>query len=66
MPLMEAQEGLWFAQALDPANPIFNTCHYFDLGGALDVEAFTQSVNRAFAEADSLALRFEEAGGTVL
>ena len=65
MPLMEPQEGLWFAQALDPGNPIFNTCHYFNLGGALDVPRFEEAVNRAFAEADSLALRFEQSGGAV-
>jgi enterobactin synthetase component F len=65
MPLMEPQEGLWFAQALDPGNPIFNTCHYFDLGGDLDVSRFEAAVNRAFAEADSLALRFEQAGSAV-
>ena len=26
-PLTEAQSGLWFAQRLDPAHPIFNTAH---------------------------------------
>jgi enterobactin synthetase component F len=65
MPLMEPQEGLWFAQALDPGNPIFNTCHYFELKGELDVVRFKAAVNQAFAEADSLALCFEETGSAV-
>jgi len=56
-PLTEAQAGLWFAQALDPANPVFNTGQVIDLRGALDRDAFAAAVNGAVAEADALALR---------
>ncbi|MFC4296783.1 amino acid adenylation domain-containing protein [Castellaniella hirudinis] len=59
-PLTEAQEGLWYAQRLDPANPIFNPAHCTTLRGALDVARFEQAVNQALAEAESLALRFED------
>ena len=45
-PLTEAQSGLWFAQRLDPANPIFNTAHYLDIRGDLDVEAFHAAVDQ--------------------
>lgn len=31
VPLTEAQEGLWYAQQLDPRNPIFNTGHYTNI-----------------------------------
>ncbi len=58
--LTEAQEGLWYAQRLDPGNPLFNTGHYIDLRGPLDVEAFRAAVNGMVMEADSLAFRIEE------
>ncbi len=55
-PLTEAQEGLWYAQRLDPSNPVFNTGQYVDLRGTLDVAAFVQSVDQAMAEADGLSV----------
>ena len=64
-PLTEAQSGLWFAQRLDPANPIFNTAHYLDIRGDLDVEAFRAAVDQTAAEAEALSLRFVERGGEV-
>ncbi|HBY43251.1 MAG TPA: non-ribosomal peptide synthetase, partial [Brevundimonas sp.] len=65
-PLTEAQSGLWFAQRLDPANPIFNTAHYLDIRGDLDVEAFRTAVDQTAAEAEALSLRFLERGGEVV
>jgi enterobactin synthetase component F len=56
-PLTEAQAGLWYAQRLDPANPIFNTAQYVDITGPLDVAAFREAVNEAMREADALAVR---------
>ena len=64
-PLTEAQSGLWFAQRLDPANPIFNTAHYLDIRGDLDVEAFRVAVDQTAAEAEALSLRFVEKNGEV-
>ncbi len=60
VPLMEAQLGLWYAQRLDPTNPIFNTAHLLQLRGPLDLAAFQHAVNQAVAEADSLALQMTE------
>ncbi len=54
--LTEAQSGLWYAQRLDPGNPIFNTAHAIEIHGALDVPAFERAVNAAVAESDALAL----------
>jgi enterobactin synthetase component F len=62
-PLTEAQAGLWYAQRLDAANPIFNTGQYLDLRGPLDLVAFADAVNGMVAEADALALRIDDAGG---
>jgi enterobactin synthetase component F len=59
-PLTEAQTGLWYAQRIDPANPILNTGQYLDLAGPLDVSLFEQAFARAASEIDVLALRFEE------
>ena len=50
-PLTEAQEGLWYAQRLDPANPIFNPAHCTTLRSPLDVPRFERAVNQALAEA---------------
>lgn len=59
-PLTEAQSGLWYAQRLDPANPIFNTGQYLDMRGPLDAAAFRAAVDRACVEAQALALRFSD------
>ncbi|MGB7482128.1 MAG: condensation domain-containing protein, partial [Castellaniella sp.] len=59
-PLTEAQEGLWYAQRLDPSNPIFNPAHCTTLRSPLDVPRFEQAVNQTLAEAESLSLRFED------
>ncbi|MGB6006651.1 amino acid adenylation domain-containing protein [Castellaniella sp.] len=59
-PLTEAQEGLWYAQRLDPANPIFNPAHCTTLRSPLDVPRFARAVDQALAEAQSLSLRFTE------
>lgn len=56
VPLTEAQSGLWYAQRLDPANPIFNTGQYLDMRGPLDVEAFRAAVDQASREAEALSL----------
>ncbi|MCO6179730.1 amino acid adenylation domain-containing protein [Ciceribacter sp. RN22] len=56
-PLGEAQRGLWFAQALDPVNPVFNTGQVMEICGALDVERFARAVAKLHKEADSLSLR---------
>ncbi len=59
-PLAEAQEGLWYAQRLQPDNPIFNTGQYLDLEGALDVGALQRAVAQAGREAETLSLRFTD------
>ncbi|THU05492.1 amino acid adenylation domain-containing protein [Lampropedia puyangensis] len=63
-PLSEAQSGLWYAQQLAPDNPSLNTGHALWLHGAIALEAFTQAVNQATQEAQSLRLRFRETSQT--
>ncbi|WP_283178372.1 condensation domain-containing protein [Gemmobacter sp. 24YEA27] len=60
-PLTEAQEGLWYFQALDPANPILNTGQYLELTGAADLAALREAVARTVQETEALHLRFRAA-----
>ncbi|WP_230312533.1 non-ribosomal peptide synthetase [Paracoccus lichenicola] len=59
-PLTKAQEGLWYAQTLDPANPILNTGQYLDLRGPVDPDALRQALTRTLAETEALRLRFRQ------
>ncbi|MFE9458281.1 amino acid adenylation domain-containing protein [Streptomyces californicus] len=65
LPLTEAQLGLWSAQRLDPANPVYLTAEYVELTGPLDERAFTAAVTRAVGEADGLSVRFVARGDDV-
>ncbi|TCK23854.1 enterobactin synthetase component F [Ancylobacter aquaticus] len=62
-PLTEAQSGLWYAQRLDPSNPLFNTGQSIDMTGPLDREAFAVALAQAVGEADALALRLIDTPG---
>lgn len=64
VPLTEAQAGMWYAQRMDPANPVFNTGQCVDLRGELDVEAFRLAVDGTMVEADALAMRVIDAADT--
>lgn len=63
-PLTEAQAGMWYAQRLDPANPVFNTAQYIEIAGPFDIAVFSAAVRDAMAEADALAIRVIETGST--
>lgn len=60
IPLTEAQAGIWYAQRVDPGNPVFNTAQVVEIEGPLDLEAFAAAVEQACAEADTLAVRVIE------
>ncbi len=59
-PLTEAQQGLWYAQRLDPANPLFNTGQCIAFDGPLDLDAFALAVEGMTVEAEALSLRMAE------
>ena len=63
LPVTTAQAGIWFAQRLDPDNPIYTTGERVDLHGPLDVEAFAHAVGIAVDEADALHVRVVEVDG---
>lgn len=63
--LMAGQQGIWYAQQLDPGNTIFNAGEYGEIRGPLDLDVFAGAVRRAVGEARSLHARFVSEDGTV-
>ncbi|GLU50313.1 non-ribosomal peptide synthetase [Nocardiopsis ansamitocini] len=63
LPLTAAQTGLWYAQQLDPANPVYAIAEYIEIEGPLDVATFRAAVRRAVLETDAIHLRFGEEDG---
>ncbi|TYB50611.1 hypothetical protein FXF51_55535, partial [Nonomuraea sp. PA05] len=60
MPLSGAQAGIWFAQRLDPGNPVYNAADRIDIHGPLRVDTFERALERCLAEAEPLRLRFTD------
>ncbi|WP_433871715.1 condensation domain-containing protein [Saccharopolyspora sp. CA-218241] len=60
-PLSAAQSGIWFAQQLDRANPVFNTGEYVEIDGPVDPEVFSAALRRVVAEVDAMRMRVVEA-----
>ncbi|MDA7025414.1 amino acid adenylation domain-containing protein [Bacillus sp. CLL-7-23] len=60
--LTGAQAGIWFAQQLDPENPIYNTGEYVEIHGPIDPQLFETALRHVISEADSLHARFGEDG----
>lgn len=58
--LSGAQSGIWFAQQLEPDNPIYNTGEYIEIDGRIDMEHFEQALKQAVMEAEFLHVRFGE------
>ena len=46
-PLTTAQRGVYFAHLLDKSGVAYNTAHYRDINGAVDLEVFSQAVDAA-------------------
>ncbi|MER7015945.1 amino acid adenylation domain-containing protein, partial [Saccharopolyspora sp. NPDC000359] len=63
MPLSAAQAGIWFAQQLDQANPIFNTAERVVIDGPVDPERFAVALRRAVAEVEALRIRVRDDTG---
>ncbi|MGE7878513.1 amino acid adenylation domain-containing protein [Peribacillus muralis] len=60
LPLSSAQSEIWFAQQLDPYNPIFNTGEYTEIQGDIDLELLQKAIKQTISEVDSLHVCFEE------
>lgn len=59
-PLSGAQLGIWFAQQLDPGNPIFNTAECIEIHGPVDPVRFESALRQVVGEAEALHVRFGE------
>lgn len=58
--LTGAQTGIWFAQQLDPDNPIYNTAEYIEINGLINIALFEEALRHVIKEAESLHVRFGE------
>ncbi|KAF2424133.1 non-ribosomal peptide synthetase DhbF [Bacillus subtilis] len=58
--LTGAQTGIWFAQQLDPDNPIYNTAEYIEINGPINIALFEEALLHVIKEAESLHVRFGE------
>lgn len=56
--LTGAQAGIWYAQQLEPDNPIYNTAEYIDIKGKLNVEHFEKALQQVMDETDSVHAKF--------
>nr|MDA8371032.1 condensation domain-containing protein [Nocardiopsaceae bacterium] len=61
--LTGAQYGVWYAQQVDPENPVYNVGQYVDLSGDLDVPCFEAALSAVVAETEALRSRIVERGG---
>ncbi|WP_433654674.1 amino acid adenylation domain-containing protein [Nocardia sp. CA-128927] len=59
LPLSSGQSAIWFAQQLQPANPIFNIATAVEIEGELDLAVFRRAAERTLAEATCLSMRVD-------
>jgi len=58
-PLTAAQAGVWFAQQLDPANPLFRVAEYVDIAGRADLVVLETAVRQAVADVEAFLVHLE-------
>ena len=58
LPLTAAQEGVWYAQKLDPHSPKYNIAECIEIRGALDENALISAICQITQESDSLSVEF--------
>ncbi|MEC4020707.1 non-ribosomal peptide synthetase, partial [Streptomyces sp. H27-D2] len=63
LPLSGAQWEMWYAQQLDPGNPVFTMADHLDLAGPLDRARFEAAWWRLVDETECLRARFAERAG---
>lgn len=56
--LTAAQLGIWYAQQLDPDNPVYNVGECLEIRGRLNPEIFSAALRVVLGEADACRLRF--------
>ncbi|MEU6234713.1 amino acid adenylation domain-containing protein [Kitasatospora sp. NPDC047058] len=55
VPLLATQAAIWYAQALDPDSPVYNTGDAVEITGPLDADLFEAALRQAVGEAEALS-----------
>ncbi|WP_344325026.1 amino acid adenylation domain-containing protein, partial [Kitasatospora putterlickiae] len=63
VPLLATQAAIWYAQALDPDSPVYNTGDAVEIAGPLDAGFFETALRRAVDEAEALSAVVVTQGG---
>ena len=61
--LSAAQRGVWVAQKLNPASPIFNLGQYIEIRGEIDAELLRRALFQVVEEAPSLRIAIRDWNG---
>ncbi|MFD9728883.1 amino acid adenylation domain-containing protein [Streptomyces sp. NPDC059072] len=65
LPLTPPQNGVWFAQQLDPTRLDYTIAEYLEIRGAVDPELLAEAVRTTVAGTETLCVRFAEVDGVV-
>jgi nonribosomal peptide synthetase DhbF len=60
LPLSAAQLGIWFAQKIDSASPVYNIGQSTEIHGPVDPVLFNAAVTRALIDTEALRVHFIE------
>ena len=60
LPLSSAQLGIWFAQQIDPSNPVYNIGEYLEIEGFVDPLLFERALREVVVETEALRVQFIE------
>ena len=60
LPLSAPQLGVWFAQKIDRANPIYNIGQMIEIHGPVDPSLFNAAVTQAVIDTEALRVRLVE------
>ncbi|MEU6278223.1 amino acid adenylation domain-containing protein, partial [Streptomyces populi] len=61
--LMSGQLAVWYAQQLDPENPVYNVGEYVEIRGHLDVDLLVQALRLTVDEVETARLRLRLVDG---
>jgi len=59
LPVTVAQTGIWFAQEIDPQNPIYKVSEYLDIHGPVDLTGIEVAVRQAVTDTEAFLVRIE-------
>jgi amino acid adenylation domain-containing protein/non-ribosomal peptide synthase protein (TIGR01720 family) len=57
LPLTAAQSGMWLAQQVDPANPMYSIAECIDIDGPFSRSLFEQALRQVVGECEALRVR---------